>query len=241
MLCLPGLAADDSPPGLCLFGEPCVVAEGRRRPLPDGARRLVAFTALHGGRVERRHAAGVLWPVGDDLRAAGNLRSALWRLRASGVDVLDAGKRLIRIRDGVVTDLDLAAQWTAQVTAGVAMPPGTDEAYWRHCRGGLLPGWTEYWVGPHRERLRQRVLHAMESLTRRVLADGDPSRATALARQVCAVEPLRESTHRILADALRGCGRPAEARAADAAFRSATARRFGPGAGAAVRAALTET
>jgi DNA-binding SARP family transcriptional activator len=241
MLCLPGLASGGSPPGLCLFGEPCLVAGGRRRPLPDGARRLVAFTALHGGRVERRHAAGVLWPVGDDLRAAGNLRSALWRLRASGVDVLDADKRLIRIRDGVVVDADLAVQWTARVTAGVALPPGTDEAFWRHCRGGLLPGWTEFWVGPHRERLRQRVLHAMEALARRMLADGDPARAVAVARRVCAVEPLRESTHRILAEALRCGGRSAEANAAYAAFRSSAARRFGPGAGATIRAALAET
>ncbi|TYB64812.1 hypothetical protein FXF51_20380 [Nonomuraea sp. PA05] len=241
MVCLPSLKSGGSPPRICLFEEPCLVAGGQRRTLPDGARRLVAFTAVHGGRVERRHAAGVLWPVGDDLRAAGNLRSALWRLRAAGIDVLDADKRLIWIRDGVVVDAVLVARWTACLTAGGAMPAGTDEAYWRHSRGGLLPGWSEAWVRPHRERLRQRVLHAMESLARRLVAEGDAVRATAVARQVCAAEPLRESTHRILAEALRRAGRPVEARAAYAAFRSAAARRFGPAAGATIRVAPAKT
>jgi DNA-binding SARP family transcriptional activator len=43
-------------------------------------------------RVERRHVAGILWPLGHDSRAAGNLGSALWRLRGAGIDILQTDK-----------------------------------------------------------------------------------------------------------------------------------------------------
>jgi DNA-binding SARP family transcriptional activator len=240
MSSLPALDSGAWPPRLCLFAEPCLAVAGQLRPLPDGAKRLVAFTALHGGRVERRQAAGVLWPAGDDVRAVGNLRSALWRLRAAGLDVLGADKRQVWIQAGTSVDIHLVTQWTAKLIGGVAMSAGIDDAYWRHCRAGLLPGWSDDWVGPHRERLRQRVLHAMEALAGRLIMDHDPAHAVAVARRLIAAEPLRESAHRILAEALQSGGRPAEARAAYAAFRSTASARFGPGAGATIRAALAE-
>src|SRR4051812_38052758 len=98
-------------PGLCLFAEPCLAIAGELRPLPDGGKRLVAYAALHGGRVERRQVAGALWPVGDDVRAVGNLRSALWRLRAAGLEVLDADKRQVWVRAGIEVDADLVSRW----------------------------------------------------------------------------------------------------------------------------------
>src|SRR4051794_41986047 len=58
--------------------------EGRRLAVPPGSRRLLAYLALHPGGVDRRMAAGVLWPEVEDGRAAGNLRSALWRLPQGG-------------------------------------------------------------------------------------------------------------------------------------------------------------
>ncbi|MGR6320746.1 BTAD domain-containing putative transcriptional regulator [Micromonospora soli] len=224
--------------GLCLFAEPHLDAAGQVRILPEGGKRLVAFTALSGGRVDRRQAAGVLWPVGDDVRAVGNLRSALWRLHAAGLDILDADKRQVWIRAGIELDTEALSEWAARLVAGGPAHPAADDEWWRHARSGLLPGWRDEWVTPHRERLRQRVLHAMEAAAARLIRGRDYARAAAVARQVVAAEPLRESAHRVLAEALQSAGRTAEARAAYSAFRSAASTRFGPRAGATIRAAL---
>src|SRR5580692_9687981 len=77
---------------LHLFGGPFVTCEGRRLEVPEGSKRLLVFVALHRRRIERRYAAGALWPTGDDIRAAGNLRSALWRLNGAGIQVLSTDK-----------------------------------------------------------------------------------------------------------------------------------------------------
>lgn len=90
------------PMTLLLFGEPRL-AYGETggsftdREIPEGGKRLIAYAALHRGRLDRRHAAGTLRPACDEVRAAGNFRSALWRLRAAGVVVLEADKRRIRL------------------------------------------------------------------------------------------------------------------------------------------------
>jgi len=238
MLCPVVARTGARPARLCLFAGPYLVTGEEVTALPEGGKRLVALTALNGGRVERRQAAGVLWPIGDDVRAVGNLRSALWRLRAAGLEVLGADKHRVWIRPEIETDADLLSRWAARLIDGGPARPPIDEAYWRHCRPGLLPGWHDDWVAPHRERLRQRVLHAMEALAVRLTAARDLDRALAVAREVTTAEPLRESAHRILAAALRSGGRLAEAQAAYATFRSAAGTRFGPDAGATIRAAL---
>src|ERR1700758_724523 len=69
-----------------LFGGPYVMHNGDRLEVPDGSKRLLVFVALSTGRVDRRYAAGSLWPEGSDERAAGNLRSALWRARGARID-----------------------------------------------------------------------------------------------------------------------------------------------------------
>lgn len=84
-----------------LLGGPYVSADGRRMTVPDGGKRLLAFVALHGGPVERRKVAGVLWPVGTEDRAAGNLRSSLWRLRSAGIDVVDCARSSVSLIEDV--------------------------------------------------------------------------------------------------------------------------------------------
>ena len=68
----------------------------RRQEVPEGSKQLLAYVALRRRRVERRQVAGTLWPFGDEERAAGNLRSALWRLRRAGINVLVADKWSLR-------------------------------------------------------------------------------------------------------------------------------------------------
>ena len=85
-------------PAILLLGGPYVILDGGRLEVPDGSKRLLAFVALSAGRVDRRYAAGSLWPFGSDERAAGNLRSALWRLKCAGIDLLESGKCSLALR-----------------------------------------------------------------------------------------------------------------------------------------------
>ena len=82
---LRSLMDSETAPVLRLFGGPFVTFLDRRVEVPEGSKRLLVYVALHRSPVDRRQAAGVLWPVGSDCRAAGNLRSALWRLKGVGI------------------------------------------------------------------------------------------------------------------------------------------------------------
>jgi DNA-binding SARP family transcriptional activator len=75
-----------------LLGTPSVLQNGQLLVVPEGGTRLLAFVALQGGRVDRRLAAGSLWPDGPEERASGNLRTTLWRLRGAGITVLGSDK-----------------------------------------------------------------------------------------------------------------------------------------------------
>src|SRR3954464_6488320 len=87
---------------------------GRRLAVPPGSRRLLAYLALHPGGVDRRQAAGVLWPTVSDARAAGNLRSALWRLQQVGCPVVRAEHARLDLHDDVVVDVVELESWAGR-------------------------------------------------------------------------------------------------------------------------------
>src|SRR6266704_6320325 len=103
-----------------LFAGPYVTLATKRWEVPEGSKQLLAFVALRRRRVERRHAAGTLWPCGDEERAAGNLRSALWRLRRAGINVLVADKWSLALCTHVVVDLHVMDQWATRLIQGTA-------------------------------------------------------------------------------------------------------------------------
>lgn len=204
---------------LHLFSGPYVTTCGTRREVPEGSKRLLAYVALNHGRVDRRCVAGELWPVGDDLRASGNLRSALWRLRAVGVDLVAADKWSLRLCEGVRVDCHLVSDWASRLIRGTAghddltVPLSWSEAL------NLLPGWYDDWVTMERERVRQRVLHALEVLSRRLVEAARCAEAVEAAMMAVAAEPLRESAQRVLIEAHLAEGNWAEGRRSFEAYR----------------------
>jgi DNA-binding SARP family transcriptional activator len=199
-------------PVVHLFGGPYVTLGARRHEVPQGSKQLLAFVALRRRRVERSHAAGTIWPVGDDTRAAGNLRSALWRLRRAGIDVLVADKWSLRLGSGVLVDLHLMDQWATRLIEGTAL--GEDLAIspsWADALD-LLPGWYDDWALMERERIRQRILHALEALSGRLAAAGRFADAVEAAILAVSAEPLRETAQRALISAHVAEGNLAEAR-----------------------------
>ena len=198
-------------PELHLFNGPYVVVDGERKECPEGSKRLLAYVALHGGYVGRRVAAGVLWPVGNDVRAAGNLRSALWRLRGAGIDLIESDNYALSLHSGTVIDLDVVCAWAARLIEGRAQADDLDTVAWRSNALELLPGWYDDWVVFERERLRQRVLHGLESLGRHLIHAGRHAEAVEAALAVVSAEPLRESAHRLLIEAHLAEGNVVEA------------------------------
>jgi DNA-binding SARP family transcriptional activator len=189
------------PPELHLFAGPYVVLGGRRREVPEGSKRLLVYVALQGGQVDRKAVAGTLWPVGDDARAAGNLRSALWRLRGAGIDVLESTPSWLRVRTDVVVDLEVRSAWAMRLTEGRACADDLREDVWRSVTLDLLSSWDEDWVVFERERLRQRVLHGLEALSRLLVCSGRLPQAVEVAAATVRADPLRESAQRVLIEA----------------------------------------
>ncbi len=214
-------------PVLHLLGGPHVSVGRCRREVPEGSKRLLAFIALRRQRVERRHAAGLLWPVGSDERAAGNLRSALWRLRGAGIDLLVVDKCSLRLRDDVAVDAELVGAWAGRLISGtvhpdeLTIPPSWAEAL------ELLPGWYDDWVLLERERLRQRVLHGLEALSRHLVTAGRFAEAVEAAMVAVAVEPLRESAQRALVTAHLAEGNRVEGRRCFEVYRQVLRRELG--------------
>ena len=176
-----------------LFDGPYVTVGSERRNVPEGSKQLLAFIALRRRRVERRQVAGALWPLGDEERAAGNLRSALWRLRRAGIDVLVADKWSLVLGTEVRVDLHALEEWANRLIGGgaadqdLAIPPTASDAL------DLLPGFYDDWALIERERIRQRVLHALEALSERLSALGRFADAIESAMLATSAEPLEKA------------------------------------------------
>jgi DNA-binding SARP family transcriptional activator len=214
-------------PVVRLFGGPYVTVGSRRQEVPEGSKQLLAFVALRRGRVDRRHAAGTLWPDGEEGRAAGNLRSALWRLRRAGIDVLLSDKWSLALRADVLVDLHLMDGWATRLIDGTALARDLTVApAWADVLD-LLPGWYDDWVQAERERLRQRILHALEALSRKLASVGRFADAVEAAIIAISAEPLRESAQRALIEAHVAEGNLSEARRICRKYRELVRRELG--------------
>jgi len=211
---LAGLGAKDRPTRphfrLALLNGFELTCDGTGVPLSNGPQRLLAYLALNDRSLPRVYVSGILWADVPDERAAGNLRSALWRLRQLGLDLVGSAQDCLRLSSAVVVDVREAERLARRV-----MDPsvdvcamGLDELPFS---GELLPGWYEDWIILERERQRQICLHALESLCEQWAAAGHYAKAVMAGIAAVAGEPLRESAHRALIKAFLAEGNPGEA------------------------------
>jgi DNA-binding SARP family transcriptional activator len=171
--------------------------EGRVVRLPMTAQRLLAFIALHEHPLLRPYVAGVLWTDASVDRAAGNLRSSLWRLRRPGYRLVDATATHLELAPSVDVDVRRAMAMAHHVMEGTADCASLN-APDLHLDAELLPDWYEDWVSFRRERFRQLGLHALEALAERQMTLGRLGHALEAALAAVHSEPLRESAHRTL-------------------------------------------
>jgi DNA-binding SARP family transcriptional activator len=216
-----------SVPRVSVLGGLSLSSGGRRLAVPPGSRRLLAYLALHSAGVDRRVAAGVLWPEVEDCRAAGNLRSALWRLQQVGCPLVIAEQSWLSLRADVEVDLTRLEEWASRVLAHSPAPGdlGVDPGPIAELE--LLPGWYDDWVLAIRERRQLRLLHALEALSQLLRLAGRPAAAVEAMHVAVLAEPLRESGQLALIEAHQAAGDWISAQRQYDAFRSILRREVG--------------
>lgn len=192
-----------------LLGAFGVQIGGRRPHLPLLAQRLAALLAISLD-VSRSRAAGTLWPDIDDIRAQANLRTALWRLRATSGRLVDVDGSALRLHDEVAVDLRRGEEVAHRILDDSLAP---EEGFLASelLAADLLPDWGDDWLVFERERYLELRVHALERLCERLAADGQHAEAVECGLLAVQAEPLRESAHRALIRAHIAEGNPARA------------------------------
>ena len=182
---------------LALMGRLEYQSSGVSVVLPSSARRLLAFMGLRRGPLARAYVAGQLWLDSTEERAAGSLRSALWRLHRAAGEVVRTKGRELELAPGVEVDLDRVGAAAREVLGGHG--PVRPALVAELCSSqDLLPDWYDEWAEAERERFRQIRLHALERLCERLTAERRFGEALEAGLAALRAEPLRESAHRVM-------------------------------------------
>jgi hypothetical protein len=157
--------------------------------------------------------AGALWADGSGDCAARSLRTALWRIRQVGANLVLARDDRLRLYPGVtvdVTDLtNLALRLIHQPDpGGLSQLPLLVEC------GELLPDWEDDGVVADRERYRLLRLEALERAALTLMERRQLGDALIAALAAAQTEPLRESARRLVVQVQVAQGNVAEAGAA---------------------------
>ena len=182
---------------------------GEHVSLPLSVQRLVAFLALHDRALQRVHVAGTLWIDSTEEQANASLRTALWRVRQVMPPLISGTSTHLGLAAGVPVDAIESASRAQRVLGGgpVLADDGAELARSRE----LLPDWYDDWVVIERERLRQLALRALERISVDATAEGRYAQATEAGLGAVALEPLRESAHRVVIEAYLAEGNASEA------------------------------
>ena len=185
-------------------------AGGRLVSLPLSAQRVLAFLALQERPVRRLYVASTLWLNSSESKANACLRTALWRLRAPCLEIVDATATHLELAKGVAVDVR-ETRAAAEQVIGHELAPGDSAASALYQAGEILPDWYEDWVLLEREHFRQLRLHALEALCADLTEAGRYAEASRAGLAAIKGEPLRESAHRVLISTYLAEGNPGEA------------------------------
>jgi DNA-binding SARP family transcriptional activator len=179
-------------------------------PLGLGPQRLLAFLALRGCPIRRSQAAGALWPSTTEELATHSLRSVLWKLRRTGIPMVNADRKQLSLAPEAEVDFTVVAQRLRAVVTGTMCCSEFDYQQLTPA-ADLLPGWDDDWVVIEREGYRQLRLHARETLSCQLSASQQFAAAVEAGQFAVHIDPLRESANRALIDAYIAEGNRIEA------------------------------
>lgn len=171
----------------------------RRRGLPHGSQRLLAFLALQDRPTTRTAIAGTLWPDASEEHAHASLRSALSRLNGIKGTVIEVTSHELCLADGVHVDIRDARQLAHRlIKPGTDLPLDLGDEAIAILSVDLLPDWYDDWAVIEAEEWRQLRLHALDTLAEGLTAAGRYADATSAALAAVKAEPLRETAHAVL-------------------------------------------
>lgn len=193
-----------------------------------GQQGRVAFALLVVERsrpVGRAELVDALWPADAPSSCDVALNAIMSKLRTlssrAGLDgastlVSSQGCYELRLPSNAWVDLEAAADAiheaeTALRAADPAAAYGPSAVAHHIARRPLLPGADGPWLEVRRQRLRNTLLRALECRAEVYLWNAEHSLAIDAAQELVALEPLRESGHRLLIRALSESGNSAEA------------------------------
>ncbi|MGE3621290.1 MAG: BTAD domain-containing putative transcriptional regulator [Acidimicrobiia bacterium] len=183
--------------------------DGTLVDLPAASQRVLAFLALQERQVSRSILAGTLWPETNESRAGANLRSALWRLRQPGTELVRTTSTHLSLEADVWVDVRESALAARALIEGSGDGAATPDH--RQFGGELLPDLWDAWLVVERERLRQLHLHALEQLSEVLAGRGRHAQSVLAAMAAVEMDPLRESANRVLIQAYLAEGNRVEA------------------------------
>jgi pentatricopeptide repeat protein len=167
---------------------------------------LLALLVLRGGgELRREWLAETLWPESLGEEAFASLRQSLADLRRA----LGGEARRLQAPTSRTLCLDLTGAEVDVLAFDAAIRRGDLASLEQAAalyRGPLLEGCAEVWVFPEREAREQAYLQAREKLAAAALASGDHAAAVCHLRLGAAVDPLRQSLHQALMQALAAAG-----------------------------------
>jgi DNA-binding SARP family transcriptional activator len=204
---------------LHLLRGPYALCDAKPRPIPTGAERLVVLVALRGP-IRRRVAARLLWPNVDSRRAAGNLRSSTWRLRAAGLDLVCEVDGWLAVDPEVSMDVHRLCEHAARLSLMESESDGTERLEQLVDALNILPGWYDDWLVHDRERIRGLMLDALDQMSAQLHRAGRSAEAIDTALIAVMTDPLRESSQAVLLRAHLSEGNVSEARRAYQAYRA---------------------
>jgi predicted ATPase/DNA-binding SARP family transcriptional activator/transcriptional regulator with XRE-family HTH domain len=194
-----------------LLGDLCLVF-GETALTDLNSARLQSFLAYlllyrHAPQ-SRQRLAFLLWPESTEAQARVNLRSVLHRLRQALPDVdhfLHTNVHTLQWlpTGSVVLDVgDFEAALTQAERAERAgdsrlLQAALEQAVSLY-QGDLLPGCYDDWIQPHRERLREMMIGALEQLIKVAESQHDYRMAILYAQRLLRHDPLHEITYRRL-------------------------------------------
>jgi two-component SAPR family response regulator len=122
-------------------------------------------------------------------------------MRNLGLELINADKIFVRLSSGVSVDVRLVCDWAQRLIRNEFQPCDLAPVPWRLDDLDFLPNCYDDWALMERERVRQRLLHALEALCRALIDRGRCAEAVDVAMTAVSADPLRETAQLLLIEA----------------------------------------
>lgn len=171
---------------------------GAEFSLPPQAASLVAFLAIQERPVHRSVLAGTFWAGIPEHRALANLRSALHRIPAPVISVMNSH---LHMRTDLRVDFREASE-LARDLVGSKVPPQEIGLIVNVLERDLLPDADEGWLEPERQRYRRLRLRGLTAVGGLLLQARRSAEAVEVAQTAVSIEPLSDKAEHLLISAL---------------------------------------